>query len=114
MASNLCPLAKSWIYLCVYLTFLAYHVFTPVCHSVHRGVGFPACITDHKTSTKGVCIQGGWADLPTTETRKVGSMHPTGMLSCLLDKNSTKIHYFFSPVRLVSAMHIHMLDFCLC
>ena len=51
--------------------------------------------------------------LPTTETRKVGSMHPTGMLSCLLDKNSTKIHYFFSPVRLVSAMHIHMLDFCL-
>ena len=34
------------------------NVFTPVCHSVHRGgVGFPACITGHMT--RGFCIGGG-------------------------------------------------------
>ena len=30
--------------------------FTHVCHSVHWGVGFPACITGQMT--RGVCIQG--------------------------------------------------------
>ena len=34
------------------------NVFTPVCHSVHSGVGFPACITAHMTSIQGVYIQG--------------------------------------------------------
>ena len=35
------------------------NVFTLVCHSVHRWVGFPACITGHMT--RGVCIGGGSA-----------------------------------------------------
>ena len=44
------------------------NVVTPVCHSVHRGVGFPASITGHKTSIggrglhpgrEGVCIKRG-------------------------------------------------------
>ena len=44
------------------------NIFTSVCHSVHRGVGFPACITGHMTrrslhlgrSASGeICIQGG-------------------------------------------------------
>ena len=38
------------------------NVFTPVCHSINRGVGFPACITGHMTSggsasREWVCIQ---------------------------------------------------------
>ena len=33
------------------------NAFTSVCHSFHRGVGLPVCITGH--ITRGVCIQGG-------------------------------------------------------
>ena len=70
-------------------------------------VGFPACITGQMTSIQGVfasggvCIQGGggpgglqWSGLPPGRgvggvggcagTRKEGSTHPTGMLSCLI------------------------------
>ena len=32
------------------------NVFTPVCHSLHMGIGFPACITSHMA--RGVCHQG--------------------------------------------------------
>ena len=37
-----------------------------MCHSVPRGVGFPACITGHMTrgSASGVSASGGWADPP--------------------------------------------------
>ena len=48
------------------------YVFTPVCHSVHRGINFEACITGHMTgdlhpggspfegsASRGVCIQEG-------------------------------------------------------
>ena len=44
------------------------NIFTSVCHSVHRGVGFPACITGHMTrrslhlgrsASREICIQGG-------------------------------------------------------
>ena len=49
------------------------NVFTPVCHSVHRGGGlnFSAC------TGKGVGFPA------CTGTGKAGGMHPTGMLSCL-------------------------------
>ena len=50
-----------------------------------RGVGFPACITGHRTSIGGGgggLSTGGWAD-PPPGTRKVGGTHPIEMLSCL-------------------------------
>ena len=89
------------------------NVSTSVCHSVNwrEGVGFPACITGHMTNGRGsaseggstfregggsasrgrgVCIWGrGWADPPrdgwdtTRYGQQAGSMHPTGMHSCL-------------------------------
>ena len=76
------------------------NVFTPVCHSVHRGgVGFPACITGHITrglcrgggqsaSRESVCIgggggggyiQGSWADC---RLWSASGMH--GILECIL------------------------------
>ena len=64
------------------------NVFTGVCHSVLRGVGFPACITGHMT--RGVCIQGE-GDLPPeglgrrprpSDTMGYGRTHFTGMHSC--------------------------------
>ena len=71
------------------------NVFTPVCHSDHRGIGFPACITGHMTrgiSTKGGLPRGdlyprGWADPPplrdtwntTGYGQQEGGMHPSGI-----------------------------------
>ena len=57
------------------------------CLSVHReGVGFPPCVTGHMTSLRaGVCLQGDASrggESASGGTRKAGSTHPTGMLSC--------------------------------
>ena len=76
-------------------------VFTPVCHSVHGGGGFPACITG--LMTRGICIHeelhqgglhlgagGGGRGLgrPSWDTmgygQRAGSTRPTGMHSCLI------------------------------
>ena len=68
------------------------NVFTGVCLSID----IPACITGHMISIQGeVCIwrslptvmqtPGDWAhplDADPPGTRKAGSMHPTGILSC--------------------------------
>ena len=45
-------------------------VFTPVCHSVHRGVSDPACTTGH--ITRGVSVQGDLCP---------GRLSPSGSLS---------------------------------
>ena len=42
------------------------HIFTSVCHSVHRG-GDPS---------RGVCIQWGWADPPSWDTMDMVCIHP--------------------------------------
>ena len=73
------------------------NVFTPVYHSVHSGVGFPACITGHMARgvyiqresasrgsvSKGVYLHGGMSRPPLSPVRtgKAGGAHPTGMLS---------------------------------
>ena len=53
------------------------NIFTGVCLSTGRGVGFPACITCHMTggsASRGVCLQGrGFASR--------GDMHPGGSAS---------------------------------
>ena len=74
------------------------NVFTPVCHSVHGGLGFAY----HRSHDEGVCIQegfvsrwsasvkrggGGWADPPSDTMRygkSAGGMHPTGMHFCFI------------------------------
>ena len=80
------------------------NVFTCVCHYVHMGVGFPACITDHLTrgsayrgsASRGVghpggLHLGGWGDSCTPSPRYMGyykirqqsrGTHPTEMHSC--------------------------------
>ena len=82
------------------------NVLTPVCHSVHKGGGFPACIIGHMTSMEGLPTGGsriqaglhqgdlprgslhpGGRQIPPPETRKAGSTHPIGMLSCILNSN---------------------------
>ena len=58
------------------------NVFAPVCRSVHReGVGFPACVTGHKTggsASRGISIQGG---LPPEGVRLQGGLPPGGSVS---------------------------------
>ena len=49
------------------------NVFTRVCHSVARGVGFPACITGHMTS-----IQGGLLPSMHHRSHDQGVLHPGG------------------------------------
>ena len=53
------------------------NIFTGVCLSTGRGVGFPACIACHMTggsASRGVCLQGrGFASR--------GDMHPGGSAS---------------------------------
>ena len=61
------------------------NIFTPVCHSVHRGggVGIPACLAGQ--SRRGVGLQffgGGVSKTPEYGQRSAGT-HPTGMHSCV-------------------------------
>ena len=62
------------------------NVFTPVCHSVHKGGGWLPSM-HYRSHDQGVCIQGVGQTLPHTwDTvgygQQVGGTHPTGMLSC--------------------------------
>ena len=54
------------------------NVFIPVGQSVHKG-WLPSMYHRSRDQPLGVCIQD-----PPTGTRKVGSTHPTGMLSCCI------------------------------
>ena len=47
---------NSWTSLPLAMKLRQGNVFTPVCHSVHRGVSVPACTTGHMT--RGVSVQG--------------------------------------------------------
>ena len=67
------------------------NIFTSICHSIHRGVGFPACIICHVTwgsaSSRGSTSKGlGRSPQDTWDAtgcgQKAGGTHFTGMLSC--------------------------------
>ena len=53
------------------------NIFTPVCHSVHRG-GLPQCMLGyHHPQDHAPSPAGGYG-------QQVGGMHPTGMHTCCL------------------------------
>ena len=55
------------------------NVFTPVCHSVHRGVSVPACITGRMTG--GLCPGGSLSGgVPVQGVSVQGSLCPGGSL----------------------------------
>ena len=65
------------------------NVFTPICHSVHRGQCLPQCILGY-TPPK---ADPHWADPPWPDTTPhqqmataADSVHPTGMHSCFMFK----------------------------
>ena len=96
------------------------NVFTPVYHSVHSGVGFPARITGHMARgglhpggvcIQGFCIQGGlptWRDEqtpPPVRTGKAGGAHPTGML-CSYYKDHVNGHAINLHANLLNKHHL--------